>query len=193
MNKAQLSKIKNGLLFVQMILIVILIVSSTYLLIFSIQNHLGGWMITSYAFILLSVVSLGIYGVIGYRYSEQYYILSIVPFMFATFVNILIPTRGIFQETLLILLLMCLLVFTLKQKEVAVLNIVGIGMVAIALIFSIYSSLTANTQFLGDVSTNWPTYAAMYLSIFTPTIVSFTYLVSYNARIARYMNTENEN
>ena len=116
------------------------------------------------------------------------YILSIIPFMIVVFVNILIPSRNIFQQALLILLLISLVIFVLKQEDPGFINIVAFAMLAVALVFSIYSAINANTQFLGPVKDNWLTYVSMYLSIFTPTIVSFTYLVAYNARFARFID-----
>lgn len=55
-------------------------------------------------------------------------------------------------------------------------------MILLSLIFSIYSSIKADIIFLGDISSNWPTYLAMYLSIFIPTIMFYN---SYNVRTTK--------
>ena len=62
-----LKKTKATMLFVQMILILFLLVISLYLLVFVISNHLGGWMITSYIFITVSVLAVIYYSTFGYK------------------------------------------------------------------------------------------------------------------------------
>ena len=67
-----LKKSKALMLFVQMFLVIFMLVVSIYLLVFVISNHLGGWMITSYIFITLSVVTIICYSVIGYKKSDAF-------------------------------------------------------------------------------------------------------------------------
>lgn len=180
-----ISKPKAIMLFVQMILTVALLVISVYLLVFVASNNLGGWMIASYILIILSVLAIMGYGIIGYKKSDMAYLLAIVPFLGAVFVNILLPQRNTFQIAMLTLLFTLSFAFLLKQKDRKFTYIIGISMLAVSLTFSIYSAITANISFLGEVSDNWPTYVAMYLSIFVPTIMSTTILLTYNVRVTK--------
>ena len=75
--KYGLKKSSAILLFVQMIWIVIALAMVVYLLIFVASNHLGGWMLASYIFILLSILSIIGYGVFGYRKGEVAYLASV--------------------------------------------------------------------------------------------------------------------
>ena len=183
--KLGIKKSKAIILFIQMIFIIILLVTSIYLLVFVISNNLGGWMVTSYIFITLSVLALICYAIIGFRKGDIAFQLSVHPFLAAIFVNVLLPNRETLQIALLTLLLTFTFAFLLKQRNQKFTYIILILMVATALTFSIYSSIRANTQFLGDVSENWPTYVAMYLSIFVPTIMSITFAISYNVRMTK--------
>ena len=168
-----------------MILIIILLATSIYLLVFTISNNLGGLMTVSYVFITISVLATICYGVIGYRKGDIAYLLSVAPFLIAIFVNILLPNRDTFQIAVLTILFALTSIFLIRQKDVKFTYIVSIMMVAASLTFSIYSSITANTQFLGDVSEHWPTYLAMYLSIFIPSIMSGTFALTYNVRTTK--------
>ena len=183
--KLGIKKHKAILLFVQMLFIILLLIASVYLLIFVISNSLGGWMIASYVLITISVLALICYAVVGYKKGEIAYQLAIVPFLGAIFVNVLLPSRETFQIALLTLLFALTFAFLLRQKDIRFTTIVAICMVAVSLTFSIYSSIKANTQFLGSISENWPTYVAMYLSIFVPTIMSVTFALTYNVRVTR--------
>lgn len=180
-----ISKPKAIMLFVQMILTVVLVVISVYLLVFVASNNLGGWMIASYILIILSVLAIMGYGIIGYKKGDMAYLLAVVPFLGAVFVNILLPQRNAFQIAMLTLLFTLSFAFLLKQKDRKFTYIFGISMLAASLTFSIYSAITANIGFLGEVSDNWPTYVAMYLSIFVPTIMSTTILLTYNVRVTK--------
>jgi len=156
-----------------------------YLLVFVASNNLGGWMIASYILITLSVLAIMGYGIIGYKKGDMAYLLAVVPFLGAVFVNILLPQRNAFQIATLTLLFTLSFAFLLKQKDRKFTYIIGISMLVVSLTFSIYSAITANISFLGEVSDNWPTYAAMYLSIFVPTIMSTTILLTYNVRVTK--------
>ena len=180
-----IKKGKAFLLFIQMLFIILLLFVAIYLLIFTISNQLGPWMITSYIFITISVLSIWGYGIIGYKKGTFAYMMSIAPFLGAVFVNILLPQRNTFQIALLTILFTLLFGFMIKQKEPRFAYVFLILMVVVSLTFSIYSSITANTQFLGSISENWLTYLAMYLSIFVPTIMSITFTVVYNVRLTK--------
>ena len=183
--KLGIKKPKAMMLFVQMILTVVLLVVSVYLLVFVISNNLGGWMISSYILITISVLAIICYGIIGYKKGNLAYYLAIAPFLAAVFVNVLLPQRNAFQIALLTILFALGFGFLCKQKDKKFSYIVAFSMVAISLTFSIYSAITAKTDFIGSVADNWPTYLAMYLSIFVPTIMSTTILVTYDVNLTR--------
>lgn len=183
--KFGLKKSKAILLFVQMILTIISFAASVYLLVFVISNKLSSFMIVSYVFIVLSIMSIIFYSIYGFKKGGLFYQLSVVPFLIAVFINVLLPSRGTFQIALLTLLFAAGSVFLVRQKDYKFTCVTAFCMVVISLVFSIYSSITANTQFLGDISTNWPTYVSMYLSIFIPTIMSGTLALTYNVRNSR--------
>ena len=183
--KYGIRKDKAILLFLQMLLTVVITVISIYLLIFIIINNLGPWMISSYIFICLSTLAIICYGIIGYKKGEIAYLLAIIPFIIAIFINILLPQRNTFQIAILSLLFASTILFLFKQKDERFNLIVSILMVVISLSFSIYSSITARLDFLGEMDASWFTYLAMYLSIFIPTIMSGTFALTYNVRINR--------
>ena len=183
--KFGLKKSKAILLFLQMILTLLLLAASVYLLIFVISNNLGSWMTISYVFITLSIVSIIFYSTYGFKKGDVSYQVSVLPFLAAIFVNILLPTRGTFQVALLTVLFTLTFAFLLRKSDKRFTNVVSFAMVAVSLTFSIYSAITADTQFLGEISTNWPTYLAMYLSIFVPTVMSGTLALTYNVRTTK--------
>ena len=180
-----LKKSKAIMLFIQMFFIIFLLVVSIYLLVFVSSNNLGGWMITSYIFITLSVLAIIYYSTFGFKKGELVYQLSIVPFLIAVLVNVLLPNRETFQIALLTILFALTFGFLLSQKDKKVSFVLLISMVVVSLTFSIYSAINANTQFLGDISKNWPTYVAMYASIFVPVIMSVTFALTYNVRVSK--------
>ncbi len=177
--KFGLKKSKAVLLFVQMILTVVLLITSVYLLAFVTSNGLGGWMISSYVFITLSVLAVVFYSVYGYKKGDAAYQLSVLPFLAAIFVNILLPGREKFQVALLVILFALTFGFLLRQKDKKFTYIISVLMVAVSLVFSVYSAVKADVRFLGDISSNWPTYVAMYLSIFVPSVMSGTFALTY--------------
>ena len=180
-----LKKPKAIILFVQMLFIIFILIVSIYPLIFVISNNLGGWMIASYIFITLSVVVIIYYSTFGYRKGDIVYQLSIAPFLIAVFVNVLLPNREPFQVALLTVLFALIFGFLLSQKDKKISFILLVSMVLVSFVFSIYTAIRANTQFLGDVSENWPTYVAMYSSIFVPVIMSVTFALTYNVRVTK--------
>lgn len=180
--------IKKGkaiFLFAQMILTMLLLVISIYLLVFVISNELGGWMIASYIQIIISVLSIMFYGIIGYKKGELAYLLALIPFLGAVFVNILLPQRNTFQIGTLTILFALTFAFLLKQKDHKSSYIFAGLMIIVSLTFSIYSAVTADISFLGEVKNHWATYFAMYLSIFVPVIMSVTILLTYNVRLTK--------
>ncbi len=173
------------LLLMQMLLVILQLIISIYLLVFVISYKLGGWMIASYIFITLSVIAIILYSIIGYKKEAMSYKLAIVPFMMAVFVNILLPNRVVFQVAILTILFALLLVFIVKLDDNKFARMISLLLVVIALSFSVYSAITADTQFLGAIDAKWPTYVAMYLSIFIPTVMTGTIALTYKLRKER--------
>lgn len=188
--KFHLKKSLAIMLFVQMILTIILLLVSIYLLYFVIAHKLGGWMIASYILITISVISLITYSIIGYKKGKFAYILSVIPFLGAILVNILLPQRNVFQIIILSILFALTFAYLIRQENKKFTYAISLSMIAVALTFSIYSAITADVQFLGPVSDNWLTYVSMYLSIFIPTIMSTTFALIYKVRITKKQNIE---
>ena len=188
--KIGIIKSKAIMLFVQMLLTIILLATSIYLLVFVSINNLGGWMVASYIFITLSVISIIVYAIVGYKKGKAAYLLAIAPILGAIFVNILLPQRNTFQIALLTILFALVSVFLVKQKDRTFSYCVTYLMVIVSLIFSIYSAITARLDFLGQMSANWYTYLAMYLSIFIPSIMSGTFALTYNVRVTKKNDNE---
>ena len=183
--KYGIKKDKAILLFFQMLLTVVISITALYLLIFVSVHNLGGWMISSYIFILISALAIIAYGIIGYKKGEVAYLLAIIPFAVAVFINILLPQRNVWQIAFLSILFALVIAFLLKQKDSKVNVVISILMVVASLTFSIYSAITARLDFLGEMSAQWYTYFAMYLSIFIPTIMSGTFALTYNVRLTK--------
>ena len=173
------------LLAVQIVLTVLLLVVAVYLLIFVSVNQLGGWMIASYIQITISVLALVLYFIVGHRKGKVAYYLAILPFLGAIFVNILLPQRSAFQIGVLAILFGLVVAFLLRQEDKRFTFVVCLAMVAVALTFSIYSAITANVSFLGDIGAHWFTYLAMYASIFVPTVMTVTLALIYNVKVTR--------
>ena len=180
-----IKKPKAIMLFLQMFLVLFLLGVSIYLLVFVISNNLGGWMIASYILIIVSVLAVVFHGAYGYKKGDRAYRLSVWPFLGAVLVNVMLPNREPFQIALLTILFALTFAFLVKQKDVRFTSCISMSMVAVALIFSIYSAAKANISFLGDISDNWPTYVAMYSSIFVPTVMTVTFALTYNVRNER--------
>ena len=177
------------LLFIQMFLVVFMLIIAVYLLAFVAAYNFGGWMITSYVLITLSVLSATAYATFGYKRSDWFYRLSVIPFLGAVFVNILLPGREPFQMAVLSVLFALTFAFMLRQKDERFTSIVALLMVGVSLLFSVYSSIKADVSFLGNLGKGWPTYVAMYASIFIPTIMSGTYALTYKVRSERKKNS----
>ena len=181
-----LSKGTIAMLAVQFVLTIALLVLMVYLLDFVISHQLGGWMIASYVFIILSVVAIIIYGIYAYRRGDIGYRCTLLPFLGATLINAIMPGRAPIQIALLLVLFALTFTLIIDEKNEKESFVLLSAMVLVSVTFSIYSSVTANTQFLGDVASNWATYLAMYFSISLPTITSVTYLVAYKAKIEHF-------
>ncbi|MBQ7244220.1 MAG: hypothetical protein IJS52_08495 [Bacilli bacterium] len=182
----KLSKGTMAMLAVQFVLTIALLALMVYLLDFVISHQLGGWMIASYVFIILSVLAIIIYGVYAYRRGDIGYRCTLLPFLSATLINTIMPGRAPIQIALLAILFALTFTLIIDEKNEKESFILLSAMVLVSVGFSVYSAITANTKFLGDVASNWATYVAMYSSIALPTITSVTYLVAYKAKIEHF-------
>ena len=185
-----IKKPKAILLFVQMILVILMFVTAIYLLVFTCIYNIGGWMVSSYIFITLSVLAMICYSTYGYKRGEASYQLTMLPFLAAIFINVMLPGRTSLQIGLLTLLFALTFAFLLRPKDTKFTYIVSFLMVAVSLFFSIYSAITADVSFLGNIGAHWYTYVAMYSSIFIPTIMSSTLALTYNVRITKQPHEE---
>ena len=186
--KYGLKKAKALLLFLQMLLISFMFITAVYLLIFTIKYNLGGWMILSYVFIFISILSIILYAIIGYKKGNIAYICATSPFLIALFINILIPYRDTFQIAMLVIVFALAFLFMFKLDSYKLNSILSILMIVFSMSFSIYSSIHANVNFLGEIHTSFLAYLAMYLSIFIPVIMTSTFALTYNIRNTRIKN-----
>ena len=173
------------LLFIQMILVLTGLVTQLGLFIFAIVNQLNALMIVSYGVLMLAHVGAMVYGIIGYKRGPVRYILLISSFLLAILLNIILPFRDIPQRVSLVILFGLMSVFMFKRDDHKFTNILILIATVVALFFSIYSSINANPDALGDVKFKLMATIFMYLSIFAPVMFVGFFGVSYNAKRSR--------
>ena len=182
--KYGLKKYHAILLFVQMILIIIGLNVQISVFVLSILFNLNIYILISCIAMIFAHVGVLTYGLIGYKKGQPFYFATIGLFLLAIVVNIVIPFRDIAQRILLTLLFGMMCIFPFKEKDYKFTNILLAIASLIALAFSIYSSITANPNNMGEVPTIFPV-IIMYLSIFAPLILVGLFAVAYNARTYR--------
>lgn len=172
------------LLFIQMILVTVELLVQVVLTIFLFIHQIEPIMIVSSILLLLSLIAMIVYAVHGFRTSRKLLIVSIGLFLLAVLFNLMLP-RNTVQIIMLVLIFACLFAFIFEHKNIKVSNCLILAAAAIVLSFSIYSSITANVSMFGELEN--PTLASilMYLSIFTPTIMIFTFGISHFVRSTR--------
>ncbi len=170
------------LLFVQMILTIVGLLSQIGILIFLLTNHADTFMVLGSISIILSYLVIVLYAVFGYKKSFIYYLVAVLFFMIAILVNVLLPFRDVVQRILLSLLLVMMTLFVLFQDKYKFSNIVILVATVLSLGFSIYSLITSSVNNGGGNNTNFITVLLMALSIFTPVIVSGVFGVTYIVR-----------
>ena len=178
------SKGKGIALLVQLILTLLATASTVFILWFSVANQLGTLFTVSYAVVLLSYVAIFFYASYGYRKDDSYYLGAVYAFCAAILLNILLPFRNTFQVTVLVLLFGLYIAFAQRLHQKAA-DWLLVGMLAFALVFSVCSSFTAKVDTLGELSSNLWSVSAMYLSIWTPVIMTVTLALAYSVRKAR--------
>lgn len=173
------------LLTIQMVLVLIGLFTQVGLFVFAIINNLNVLMIISYGVLVAAHIGAVIYGIIGYKKGPSRYIIIISLFLLAILLNIILPFRDIPQRVLLVLLFGLMAVFMFKQSDYKFTNYLLLIASVVALVFSIYSSITANPNAIGNVSLKELATVLMYLSIFAPVVFVGFFGVSYNAKNER--------
>ena len=184
-SKYGIKKSQAILLFVQMIFVILILAAPIYVLLYLSHFQPNGWMIAVHVLLLVSVIALILYSAYGYKLGDKVYHLTIVPFLAAVFVTLIMPGRSTAAIGILAMLFALTALFLARQESFKFTSVVSLCMVVAALTFSIYSSITADLSFLGEFKSEWPAYVAMYVSIFAPTIMAATYALTYNVRVTR--------
>ena len=182
--KYGLKKSHAILLFVQMILIIIGLNIQVSVCVLTIKFNLSVYMLVSCIAMIIAHAGVLVYGLIGYKKGQLFYFVTVGLFLLAILVNIIIPFRDVTQKILLTLLFGAMCVFPFKEKDYTFTNYLLAIASLFALAFSIYSSITANPNSMGDVPNAFPV-IVMYLSIFAPLILVGLFAVAYNARSYR--------
>jgi len=180
--KFGLSKRNAIFLFVQMIFTILGFAAQMGIMIFLIANGLDTFMLISSISILLAFVAIFAYGIFGYKKSNAFYYAAIGFFLFAILMNNILPFRDTFQKILLTMLFGSFAAFILAQKNFKLSLIVSCIASLLSLVFSIYSSVTANVNSLGPIEQNVLPAIMMYVSIWTPVIISLVFAATTLAR-----------
>jgi len=180
-----LSKGTSAALLLQFILIVLACAATCFILVFSITHPVGPLFIIAYAAVLLSYAAVIFYAVCGYKKDDRYFLGAVYAFCAAIQLNVLLPFRTSFQLAALTILLCLYVAFAQRLKEPKSANWLLFGMAAAAAAFSVYSTATARTENLNELSENLFSVSAMYLSIWTPVIMTVTLALAYSVRIRR--------
>jgi hypothetical protein len=152
------------------------------IMIFLIAHGLDTFMLISSISILLAFVAIFAYGIYGYKKSNAFYYCAIAFFLFAILMNNILPFRDTFQKILLTMLFGAFASFILAQKNFKLSLIVICVASLLSLVFSIYSSITANVNSLGPIEQNVLPAIMMYVSIWTPVIISLVFAATTLAR-----------
>ena len=180
--KFGLSKRNAIFLFVQMIFTILGFAAQMGIMIFLIANGLDTFMLISSISILLAFVAIFVYGIYGYKKNNAFYYAAIGFFLFAILMNNILPFRDTFQKILLTMLFGAFAAFILAQKNFKLSLIVVCIASLLSLVFSIYSSVTANVNSLGPIEQNVLPAIMMYVSIWTPVIISLVFAATTLAR-----------
>lgn len=180
--KFGLSKRNAIFLFVQMIFTILGFAAQMGIMIFLIANGLDTFMLISSISILLAFLAIFVYGIYGYKKNNAFYYAAIGFFLFAILMNNILPFRDTFQKILLTMLFGAFAAFILAQKNFKLSLIVVCIASLLSLVFSIYSSVTANVNSLGPIEQNVLPAIMMYVSIWTPVIISLVFAATTLAR-----------
>ena len=178
-----MSKRLKYLLFLQIVLVIIGLVTQVGLFVFSLTNNLMPIMTVSYGVLVAAHIGAILYGIIGYKKGQPRYFILIALFLIAILLNIILPFRDVTQKVLLTILFGLMSVFMFKQEDSKFTNYLILIAAIVALGFSVYSSITANPNALGDVTYKTLSTIFMYLSIFAPVMFVGLFGVSYNVKL----------
>lgn len=180
-----LKKWKAIVLFVQLFLIILATTSTAYVLGFSMAKKVGALFIIVYSVILISYVSIIFYAVYGYKEDDSYFLGAIYTFCLAILLNILLPFRTIYQLVTLTILFGLYIAFAQRLKNIKVSQWLLFFMFLFALAFSVYSTIVAKTDNLNGTISSFLSALAMYVSIWTPVIMTATFGLAYSVKIKK--------
>ena len=181
-SKFGIAKPKAIALFFQLILTLLATASTAFVWWFSIAYRAGALFIAAYTAVLLSYAAVIFYAAYGHKKDDRYFLGAVYAFCAAIQLNILLPFRTTYQLVTLTLLFGLYIAFAqwIKKKEIANWLLFCMGLSALA--FSVYSTVTARTENLNDLAENFLSAAAMYVSIWTPVIMTVTLALAYSVR-----------
>lgn len=182
LQKYNMPKWKGILLLIQLIFVILAFIGSIYLLWFSIKYKFGVLTNIVYLVIAISYMSIIFYGAYGYKKQDSYFLGALYTFSLAILLNIILPFRSIYQMIVLILFFGGYIALAQRIKEKKIANIILIIIFLLSLMFSIYSTITSNLSSMGEVGSNIFTILTMYLSIWTPVIMTITLGLSFSLR-----------
>ena len=177
--KFGLKKFHAILLFIQMLIIILGTIITGFVFTFIVSSGYGGIMLASSVSVLISYVVIILYGSFGYSKDSAYYLVAIGFFAFAVVINTMIDFRTPFQIGILTVLFGALVAFAVKQDNKKLSLYFILVAFFLALVFSIYSAITANPKAMGDETISPITIIAMYGSLFTPTIMTGTFALTH--------------
>ena len=181
-NKSGLKKWKAIALLFQMVLIVLATASTGYVLGFCIASNSGALFIVSYSIVAISYVAVVFYAVYGYKKDDSYYLGAVYAFTVAILLNVLLPFRTTYQLVTLTVLFGLYIAFAQRLGNVKAASWLLFFMVVFAVAFSVYSTVTARTENLQQLSDDLFAVSAMYISIWTPVIMTVTLGLAYSVR-----------
>ncbi|MGI6265330.1 MAG: hypothetical protein ACOYJY_07735 [Acutalibacteraceae bacterium] len=177
-----LPKGKAIALLIQFILTVLATVGTGYVLWFSIAYQTGVLFIASYSIVLLSYIAVIFYASYGYKKDDSYYLGAVYAFCAAILLNVLLPFRTTYQLVTLTVLFGLYIAFAQRLKDTKAADWLLLCMGVVAVAFSVYSTITARTENLNDLKENLLSVSAMYVSIWTPVIMTVTLGLAYSVR-----------
>ena len=174
--------LKRVALPVQFFLILLAIAGTGFVFGFSVAYDAGPLFITAYAVVLLSYAAAVFYASYGYKRGEAYYLGAVYAFCGAILLNLLLPFRTTYQLVTLAVLLALYAAFAQRLANRRAANWLLLCMLLFAAAFSVYSTATARTENLNDLAGHFFSVAAMYISIWTPVIMTVTLGLAYILR-----------
>lgn len=177
-----ISKPKAIALLLQLIPIVLATASTVFVLWFSIAYNTGALFVSAYTAVLISYAAIIFYASYGHKKDDRYFLGAVYAFCVAIQLNILLPFRTTYQLVTLTVLFGLYIAFAQRIKNTKAADILLLCMLVFAVAFSVYSTATARTENLNELSENVLSVSAMYISIWTPVIMTVTFALAYSVR-----------